>query len=271
MTPEAAEAADFRGTTVAIVQARMGSTRLPGKVLLDLEGEPMVIRQLHRLQRAQTPDRIVVATTIDAIDDVLAETVAAAGFEVVRGPVEDVLQRYVLAIEQTNADVVIRLTADCPLASPAVIDSVVARFHESDADYVSNTMTPTYPDGLDVEVVAAPILREVATASTDSAEREHVTLGVYRHPDTYRIENFADPLGRDNSQLRWTVDSQEDFDFVSQVYRGLLPSQPEFEYDDVLAWLEAHPEMNRTESHARRNAALDGLDTGAMQHRGAIS
>jgi spore coat polysaccharide biosynthesis protein SpsF len=260
-----------RGTTVAIVQARMGSTRLPGKVLLDLQGQPMVIRQLQRLERARKLDRIVVATSSDPIDDVLTAAVVDAGFEVVRGPVEDVLARYVHAIDETRADVVVRLTADCPLASPSVIDAVVSHFHGSRADYVSNTMKPTYPDGLDVEVVMASVLKDVASVSTDTAEREHVTLGVYRRTDAYRIENVIDPSGRDNSALRWTVDSQDDFDFVREVYRLLLPSQPEFEYDDVLDLLATHPELNRTESDARRNAALDGLDTGAMQHPGAIS
>jgi spore coat polysaccharide biosynthesis protein SpsF len=261
---------NVRGTTVAIVQARMGSTRLPGKVLLDLHGKPMVIRQLQRLQRAERLDQIVVATSSEPIDDVLAETVLDAGFEVVRGPVEDVLERYVHAIDETEADVVVRLTADCPLTSPAVIDAVVSHFNSSNADYVSNTMKPTYPDGLDVEVVLARVLKDVASVSTDTAEREHVTLGVYRRTDAYRIENVTDPSGRDNSALRWTVDSQDDFDFVCEIYRLLLPSKPDFEYDDVLELLAAHPELNRTESDARRNSALDGLDTGAMQHPGAI-
>jgi len=260
-----------RGTTVAIVQARMGSTRLPGKVLLDLHGQPMVIRQLQRLQRAEGLDRIVVGTSTDPIDDDLAETVLDAGFEVVRGPAEDVLARYVNAIDETEADVVVRLTADCPLTSPAVIDAVVSHFHGSNADYVSNTMKPTYPDGLDVEVVLARVLKTVATVATDTAEREHVTLGVYRRTDTYRIENVSDPSGRDNSTLRWTVDTQDDFDFVTEIYRLLLPSQPYFEYQDILDLLATQPELNRTESDARRNTALDGLDTGAMQHPGAIS
>jgi spore coat polysaccharide biosynthesis protein SpsF len=117
----------------------------------------------------------------------------------------------------------------------------------------------------------ASVLKDVAAVATDTAEREHVTLGVYRRTDAYRIENASDPSGRDNSALRWTVDSKEDFDFVAEIYRLLLPSQPEFEYDDVLELLAARPELNRTERDARRNAALDGLDTGAMQHRGAIS
>ena len=260
-----------RGTTAAIMQARMGSTRLPGKVLLDLHGQPMVIRQLQRLQRAQRLDQIVVATSSEPIDDVLAETVLDAGFEVVRGPVDDVLDRYVRSIDETEADVVVRLTADCPLTSPAVIDAVVSHFHGSNADYVSNTMEPTYPDGLDVEVVLASVLKDISAISTDAAEREHVTLGVYRRTDAYRIENVTDSSGRDNSALRWTVDSQDDFDFVSAIYRLLLPSKPDFEYDDVLELLAAHPEFNRTDSDARRNAALDGLDTGAMQHPGAIS
>ena len=249
-------------TTLAIVQARMSSTRYPGKVLAPLAGQPMILRQLERIQRAETLDAIVVATSTDASDDELAEIVKANGFDVVRGDLNDVLARFIRVIDLYQPETVVRLTADCPLISPKVIDEVVARFNQGDCDYASNTMTPTYPDGLDVEVVKAGVLREVADMSTDGHEREHVTLGVYRRPEKYRIANVAGDV--DLSHLRWTVDTPDDFAFVAAVYGELYPAKPDFDLADVLAYLERHPERTRTETDATRNAALTGLDTGAM-------
>ena len=255
-----------RGHTIGIVQARTSSTRLPGKVLMPLVGEPMILRQLERISRAKTLDLIVVATSDDHSDDALASAIIDAGYDLVRGSLDDVLGRFIQVIDEYRLDVVVRITADCPLISPAVIDHVVAAFEASDADYASNTMVPTYPDGLDVEVVTAAALRQVATESSDMHEREHVTLGVYRRPEQFSILNVSDPTGADHSDLRWTVDSPVDFAFVEQVYAHLLPTNPEFEYADVLAFLEKHPELARTSSDTPRNAALDGLDTGVMQH-----
>lgn len=249
--------------TVAILQARMTSTRLPGKVLAPLAGQPMVLRQLERIRRAATLDEIVVATSIDPSDDDLVAVLEANGTRVIRGDLDDVLGRFLKAMDATQPDGVVRLTADCPLASPKVIDKVVTAFHEGGADYVSNTMTPTYPDGLDVEVVKASVLREVAAEATDQPEREHVTLGVYRRHDRYRIENVAGD--EDLSSLRWTVDTPEDYAFVTRIYDALYANNPEFEIEDVLAFLDEHPELNRTDADAKRNAALDGLDTGAME------
>jgi spore coat polysaccharide biosynthesis protein SpsF len=249
-------------TTLAIVQARMSSTRYPGKVLAPLAGQPMILRQLERIQRAKTLDAIVVATSTDASDEELAQLVKASGFDVLRGDLNDVLARFIKVIDQYQPETVVRLTADCPLISPKVIDQVVARFNQGDCDYASNTMTPTYPDGLDVEVVKASVLQEVYETSTDKAEREHVTLGVYRNPDKYRIANFAGEV--DLSYLRWTVDTPEDYAFVSEIYDELYPKNPNFDIDDVISYLQDHPERTRTANDAMRNAALTGLDTGVM-------
>ena len=249
-------------TTIAILQARMSSSRFPGKVLAPLAGKPMVIRQLERIQRASSLDAVVVATSTDPSDDELVSVLTEEGIPVVRGSLDDVLDRFVTAMDEYRPDAVVRLTADCPLTSPAVIDKVVAHFHVSGADYASNTMTPTYPDGLDVEVVRAEVLREIAKIATDRAEREHVTLGVYRRHDQYRIENVTN--AGDLSHLRWTVDTPEDYAFVTGVYDELFPANPEFDLDDVLDYLARHPERTRSTQDAARNAALDGLDTGAM-------
>lgn len=252
--------------TVAILQARMTSSRLPGKVLAPILGEPMIIRQIERLNRADHIDELVVATSTDASDDPLVEVLAARDITVVRGPLDDVLARFVVAMDAHPSDAVVRLTADCPLASPAVIGRVISEFHDSGADYVSNTMHPTYPDGLDVEVVRASVLREVASIATDPHEREHVTLGVYRRHDRYDIRNVAGEA--DLSGLRWTVDTLEDLAFVTATYEALYPTNPDFDVPEILDLLRERPELGRTTADAERNAALRGLETGAMRMDG---
>ena len=250
-------------TTLAILQARMKSTRLPGKILSPLLGEPMVARQLERIQRAQRLDDIVLATSTDPSDDPLVAWAEAKDIKVFRGSLTDVLMRFVEVIDHYQPDLVVRLTADCPLTSPAVIDAVIERFQASDVDYCSNTLTPTFPDGLDVEVIRADVLRAVAASSTDPHEREHVTLGVYRHPERFRLANFEGT--EDHSYLRWTVDTPEDMAFVTAVYEALYPVDPAFEMSDVLELIARTPGLSRTTEHAMRNAALAGLNTGAMR------
>jgi spore coat polysaccharide biosynthesis protein SpsF len=249
-------------TTIAILQARMTSTRLPGKVMEPLSGAPMIQRQIERISRAKRLSGLVVATSVDPSDDELEAFVSRLGVPVVRGPLDDVLGRYVQAIDASDPSVVVRLTADCPLTSPVVIDAVIDSFFSGSYDYCSNTLQPSYPDGLDVEVVRSSVLRWVASNSTDPNEREHVTLGVYRRPERFALGNFAGDV--DVSGLRWTVDTPEDLAFVRWVYSELFPSSPEFDLPDVLELLRAQPSLSRTTIDAARNAALEGLDTGAM-------
>lgn len=255
-----------RGTyparTVGIVQARMTSSRFPGKVLADLAHAPMIARQWQRLRRAQRMDALILATSDHETDDVLASWAHSSGIPVVRGPLDDVLGRFVMAVEATDADVVVRLTADCPLACPEIVDRVIERFFDESADYCSNTLHPTFPDGVDVEVVASEVLRHIDAVSEDPHEREHVTLGVYRRPESFRLVSVTDE--QDRSALRWTVDTPEDLEFVQAVYARLGPHGEPFGYAEILGLLNDEPDLLHI---GRRNAALDGLDTGAMRHR----
>lgn len=235
---------------------------MPGKVLAPLTGQPAILRQLERIQRATTLDGIVVATSTDPSDDELVEVLREADIDVVRGSLDDVLARFITAMDAYPSQAIVRLTADCPLTSPAVTDRVIEHFWASGADYASNTMRPTYPDGLDVEVVKSEVLRQVAAEATDPPEREHVTLGVYRRHGRYRIENVVGEL--DLSHLRWTVDTPEDYRFVSEIYDALYPSNPQFDIAEILNYLGRHPEISRTTKDGERNAALKGLETGAM-------
>lgn len=250
--------------TLGVLQARMTSSRLPGKVLEPVEGVPMIARQLERLGRARGIDELVVATSIDSSDDVLVDFLERRGIPLVRGFLDDVLGRFVTVMDTYHPQTVVRLTADCPLASPALIDRVISEYYSANVDYASNTLHPTYPDGLDVEVVKPEALRWIASNSADSAEHEHVTLGVYRRPDRFRLLNVAGEV--DLSALRWTVDNADDLTFVRTIYERLYPVNPAFEMSDVLRLLEKEPGLSRTSTNASRNAALDGLDTGAMEH-----
>ena len=253
------------GSTVAIVQARMGSTRLPGKVLADLCGAPLLQRQLERVHRATSLDRVVVATSTNETDLPIAELCESLDVPCFRGDLNNVLARFLGAISEFNPEVVVRITADCPLISPSVIDSIVHSFFESDCDYLSNTLDPTFPDGVDVEVVRVRALRALARLDTDIHEREHVTLGIYRRPEQFVVRNFTG--NPDLSNLRWTVDSPEDLEFVRWVYTKLFYTNPKFDLAEILELLGENVDKSRTDSDSRRNSALDGLNTGAMQHR----
>jgi spore coat polysaccharide biosynthesis protein SpsF len=240
----------------------MTSSRFPGKVLAGLNGRPMIARQLERLARSTQLEGLVVATSVDDSDDELADFVGSLGVEIFRGDLNDVLGRFVGVAERWNPEVIVRLTADCPLASPSVIDRVVSEFFANEVDYASNTLNPTFPDGIDVEVVKSSALTWVNENSTDADEREHVTLGVYRRPEDFRLLSVRDSV--DHSSLRWTVDEAADLEFVRWVYCELYEANPGFEYQDILDLIARNPTKSRTSADAVRNAALAGLDTGAM-------
>lgn len=224
---------------VAIIQARLGSSRLPGKVLLDLAGEPMLARVVERVQRAELIDDFVIATTNESRDDPLVELCGARGWAVHRGSENDVLDRYHGAAKASDADVVVRITSDCPLLSADVLDRVVARFLKTPTlDYVSNTQDPrTFPRGLDVEVMSASALERAWTEDKDPAWREHVTPYIYRS-GRFELASVVNDI--DFSAQRWTVDTPEDYAFAKAVYDE-LPA--DFEWTDVLALLERRPDI----------------------------
>ena len=218
---------------LAILQARMTSSRLPGKVMAPVLGEPMIGRQVERLRRARRIDRLVVATSTDPSDDALAAYCKSLELMVFRGSLNDVLGRFREALAQnTDSKAIVRLTADCPLADPALIDQVVEHHHEAGADYTSNTLgVRTYPHGLDVEVIRPDALVEAAERAADPYEREHVTPYIYRRPETYRLAGVA--RRESLAGLRWTVDFPQDLAFVRDVYAKLYPFDPEFDSDAI--------------------------------------
>ncbi|MGC1304961.1 MAG: glycosyltransferase family protein [Caulobacteraceae bacterium] len=226
---------------LAILQARMSSSRLPGKVLMPLAGEPMIGRQVERLKRAEGIDRILVATSTRADDDPLAAHVARLGVEVFRGDLDDVLDRFHGALAaQGEPEHFLRLTADCPLADPGVIDLCIRRHRERGADYTHNSVGRTYPKGLDVEVCRTSALNAAWRETRDPYDREHVTPFIYRRPERFHVESVTHnpPL-----RWRWTVDTPQDYAFASAVYDALYKAKPDFDMQDVLDWQAAHPEQ----------------------------
>ncbi len=220
---------------LAILQARTTSSRLPGKVMASVLGEPMISRQIERLRRSSRIDALVVATSVDPSDDVLAARCEAIGVGVHRGALDDVLGRFCGALERyPDADTVIRLTADCPLADWTVIDQVIAHHHDTGADYTANTpAVRTFPHGLDTEVVRADVLLEAGREARDPYEREHVTPFVYRRPERYRMAWVSRHPSL--AHLRWTVDLPADLAFVREVYGQLYPRDPAFGSDAIIA------------------------------------
>ena len=227
---------------LAIVQARLSSSRLPGKVLLPLAGAPMLVRQIERVRRARRLDALVVATSTDPSDDPLEAELVRAGTTVRRGDLDNVLARFVGVLDTDPADHVVRLTGDCPLSDPEVIDATIALHLESGADYTNNRYDPVgFPKGQDVEVVRAEALRRAAREAATREEREHVTWGVRNAPQTYRLARLDPPV--DEGEVRWTVDTPEDYAFVRHVFEALYPADAAFTSQDVRAFLRGRPDL----------------------------
>jgi len=221
----------------------MSSTRLPGKVFREIKGEPMVMHQIARIRQMRNLAQVVVATSLESSDDELAEYLAAHGVAVFRGPLNDVAARFIGAMDEHPADVVVRLTADCPLIDPSVIDAVVDRHIETGADYTSNVIDRTFPRGLDCEAFDPAVLRALYADGMSDYEKEHVTVGIYSRPERFHLENYAGET--DHSNLRWTVDDPADFEFAKWVYEQLPGSL--FTTADILELLAAHPDKNHLE------------------------
>ena len=247
-----------QSSAVAILQARTGSTRLPGKVLMDLAGEPLLVRVLERARAIPGLDRVVLATTIAERDRPLIDLARQRGLETFAGSEDDVLDRYYQAARQFQADVIVRLTADCPLLDPAVSALVLDRFRQSEVDYVSNTQPPTYPDGLDTEVFSFAALERAWREATLSSEREHVTPYIWKNPDNFRLASVI--YQEDLSAMRWTVDEASDLEFVRAIYARLYrPDRPVFGLADVLAVLTDIPLQTLNAGVARNAGYLKSL------------
>jgi spore coat polysaccharide biosynthesis protein SpsF len=239
---------------VAVVQARMGSTRVPGKVLLPLAGTPVVEHVVGRLRRARRLHHVVVATSTASIDDELAAVLAARGIAVCRGSESDVLERYAQAAREARADVVVRITADCPLIDWVVLDELLVRYGAAlargERDYASNTLERTYPRGLDVEAFSRRALEQAAAEATAAADREHVTRFFYTNPRRFRLAGIRN--GSDLSRHRWTLDTAEDYALLAAVFERLGGGGHEPTTAEVLALLRARPDLVALNAHVEQ-------------------
>jgi spore coat polysaccharide biosynthesis protein SpsF len=237
---------------LGILQARMSSSRLPGKVLKPILGAPMLQRQIERLKRAARIDRLVVATSVEQDDAAIVQLCRKIDVECFRGNLTDVLDRFYQCAAGYSPDAVVRTTGDCPLIDPSVVDACVEHFGANVFDYVSNSLQRTFPDGLDVEVFSFAALERAWKEAQLPSEREHVTPYIYNNPDKFKISQFVSPV--DLSGPRWTVDELPDYEFVCRVYEALYPKRPNFDMQDVFELVRARPELKDINSHLESGA-----------------
>ena len=244
-------------SVLVFLQARMSSSRLPGKVLLDLKGKPMLIRQIERIHKAHSIDGLVVLTSKSPSDDAIYEVCKAYSIECFRGDLDNVLNRFYTASLYYKPEHIVRVTGDCPLLDWTVLDQVVNKHLSDPHDYTSNTLEPTYPDGLDVEIFTKDCLDKMHDKAESATQKEHVTYYCYTHSDDFTLQNVTNPEG-DKSTYRWTVDNVEDFALVESVYEGLYSINNDFIAKDIEEYLLKNPDVARLNQHINRNEGLLG-------------
>lgn len=241
----------------AIIQARMGSTRLPGKVMLDLCGHPVIAHVVNRLNESNFIDKIIIATSLDSNNQPIIDFCKETNIDYFVGSEDDVLDRYYqTAINNkiNDDDIIIRITSDCPLIDPFVVDKVIEEHISNKNDYTTNVIECTYPDGLDCEVFNFNVLKEAWINANLSSQREHVTLYIRDNPDKFKLGNVKN--NKDLSSLRWTLDEKEDFIFINEVYENLFDNDSFFSMDDIVHLLNEKPELLDINSKFTRNEGL---------------
>lgn len=241
-------------TVVIIVQARMASTRLPGKIMKKVLDKTLLEYQIERLRRVHLADQLIIATTVKEQEQPIVDLCASLGVPYFRGSEEDVLARYYGAAVEHQADVVIRITSDCPIIDPAIVDRVIAFYlgHQGQYDYVTNTLEPelTFPRGMDTELLTFKALQEAYLEATDQPEREHVTIFIKKRPERFRLANVS--YHQNYSHYRWTVDTPEDFLLLEKIIATLYPANPRFTLEDCLDLLEKNPEWAEINSYIQQ-------------------
>ncbi|MBI4657241.1 MAG: glycosyltransferase family protein, partial [Verrucomicrobia bacterium] len=231
------------GMIVAIIQARMSSSRLPGKVLADIAGRPMLWHVVDRAKRSRYINKVVVGTSIESADDPIDEFCRSENIECFRGSHDDVLDRFYRAASRHEADAIVRITADCPLIDPTIVDRVIETYLTGKFDYVSNALRYTYPDGLDAEVFSMAALETAWRDATEPRQREHVVPFIKNHP-AFRKTNVENETDLSREQLRWAVDEPRDLEFMRVVYSRLFRNgQNSFGLKEVLELLSKEPEL----------------------------
>jgi spore coat polysaccharide biosynthesis protein SpsF len=234
----------------AIIQARMGSTRLSGKVLKKVLGKSLLEYQLERVTRAEMIEEIIIATTIKEDDDPIVALCKELSIPYYRGSEDDVLSRYFEAATKYEVDAIVRLTSDCPVIDPKVIDKTIKVFLEGEYDYVSNSIERTYPRGMDTEVFSYQGLEEIQQKASKTYEREHVTPYFYQHPEQYNLTCVLH--NEDLSRYRLTVDTKEDFELIKCIIQDLYPKKHNFTLEEIIETLQENPDLFFINSHVEQ-------------------
>ena len=234
---------------VATIEARMTSSRLPGKVLADVGGMPMLEMMVRRLKRSQTLSGICLATTTSAEDDPLADLAGRLGVMHFRGSEDDVLARVVGAAQASEADVIVETTGDCPMIDPAILDGCVLSYFSSTCHYCSNALDGSFPRGLEVQVFSRDVLEEVEGTTQEPVDREHVSLFIYEHPECYVLRSVRAVGALRRPDWRWTVDTEHDLDFVRHVVANL---GHDFSAAEAAAYLLESPDVVAINQHVEQ-------------------
>ena len=240
--------------TLLIIQARTSSRRLPGKVLIPVNGKPILEWQTLRVLQTASIDQVVMATSVESSDDEVEAIANRCGIPAVRGSLENVFSRFAKAVDIYEPKVIIRITGDCPLYMPTLCEMMMNEFEKSNVDYLSNTLMPTYPDGCDIEIFSSGVIRELEQMHLTSSELEHVTLGIYQRIQHFNCKNFTNNVN-ENSH-RWTLDTPDDLEFVRKIYEEFKGRETSFAYEDVMSFLRENPELARYDDGTMRNSGL---------------
>lgn len=246
--------------TVAIIQARMGSTRLPGKVMKELCGKTILAHVINRVKLCPLIDEVVIATTTHSQDDVIIQEAEQYDIQWFRGSETNVLERYYQAAKRFEADVIVRVTSDCPLFDPDILTEMLDYFQTETSqglsiDYLSNSLNRSYPRGLDAEIFTIAALEKSYLEAQLDYEKEHVTPYIYQHPELFSLHNQS--WDEDFSEYRWTLDTEEDWQFISKIYQELYRKEKTFNTDEILEFLDENPHLQLINGHIQQKKLGD--------------
>lgn len=242
---------------IAIIQARVGSTRFPRKIFADLSGKPLIWHVFNRIKYCKNIDNFLLATSLNPIDNELEEWSINNKIKCFRGSENDVLERFYFASKKHKADVIVRITADDPFKDPVIIDNVISLMINNKCDFAYNNNPPSFPEGLDTEVISFNSLEKAYYESKDVFDREHLTQYLYKHPELFRQINYS--YSENLSHLRWTVDTKEDYDFAKIIYQNLFKHNKVFLMNDILNYIKRHPEVLNINIKVERSSMYRNL------------
>jgi spore coat polysaccharide biosynthesis protein SpsF len=232
----------------------MGSSRLPGKMMLDLKGKTVLERVVERVKDSKRIDRIVVATSINKKDDVIADKSKESKVDCFHGSENDVLERYYEAAKKYGYNNIVRVTGDCPMIDPEIIDQVIGLYFAENLEYATNVIPPTFPDGLDCEIFSFDALEKAWSSANNKTDREHVTTYMWGNPEIFRQKHINNEI--DISKKRWTLDNEEDYELIKIVYENLFAEKPKFRLRDLIKFFNENPEIEKINSNIKRNEGL---------------